>query len=179
MRKVYPFLVVFLLVLQIPSAYCLEESLFPRYSGKTVKVFITDVKDSTPGHELDLALVKSKLEAALKERKSITFRPVSSADEADLTIGIELVSFSWTDHDPIDMIVGIGGTAMDAAVVEDYASMQADVTVHDDRSKKPLWQKRMFATVTKKPMSKTDSVPLVTDSFVKAFIKDCFSKKRN
>lgn len=178
MKPKITLLATLLFLVCLSSAYALETSLYPRFSGKTVKVFIMDVKDSIPEHELDIALVRSKLEMALKERKSITFRTASSAEEADLTVEIDLVSFSWTDHDPVDMIVGIGATAMDAAVVEDYASMQADVTVSDKRSVKPIWRERIFATVTKKPMSKTESVPLVTDNFVKTFIRDCFSKRR-
>ncbi len=173
------FLAAFLVLGQFSNAYCLEANLFSRYSGKSVKVFIADIQDGTSAHELDLSLVKARIEAGLKERKSIKFQVVTSPDTADITMETTIVSYAWSDHDPIDMLVGIGGTAMDAAVVEDYASLQADVTISDARSKKPLWQKRLFATITKKPMSKPESLPLVTDNFVKAFIKDCFSKRRS
>lgn len=172
------FIFAALFLLQFSNAHALEANLFHRFSGKTVKVFVADVKDLTQTHDLDPVLVKTQIEAGLKVRKSITFQIVPSAEEADLTIETDIVSFSWTDHDPVDMIMGIGATAMDAAVIEDYASMNADVTVTDNRSKKPLWQNRVFATVTKKPMSKTESLPLVAENFVKAFIKDCFSKRR-
>lgn len=179
MKPKIVFVIFSVFFLQLSSAYCLESNLYSRFSGKTVKVFVMDVKDSSPAHDLDPALVKVQIETGLKARKSITFQVMPTAEEADLTVETELVSFFWTDQDPIDMIVGIGGTAMDAAVVEDYASMQADVTVHDARSKKPLWQKRLFATITKKPMSKSESVPLVTEIFVKTFIRDCCSKRRS
>jgi len=171
------FLTLLLFSIQLSNAYCLEPSLFPRFSGKTVKVFVMDVKSSAQAYDIDPALVKTRIEAVLKERKSIKFQVVPAAQEADITVETQIVGFSWSDHDPVDRLMGIGAAAMDAAVVEDYASMEADVTVSDARSKKPLWQKRLFATITKKPMSKTESVPLVTENFVKVFIKDCFSKR--
>ncbi len=179
MKQKLVFLTTFLFLVQLSNAYCLEPNLFPRFSGKTVKVFVAEVKDSTKEHGHDPALVKTRIEAVLKERKSIKFQVVPAADEADITIETEIVGFSWSDHDPVDMLAGVGAAAMDAAVVEDYAAMEADVAVSDARSKNPLWQKRLFATITKKPMSKTESVPLVTENFVKAFIKDCFSKRRS
>ena len=171
--------VAFLSFAVFSNAHALETNLFSRYSGKTVKVFVADIQDATATRELDLALVKARIEAGLAGRKSITFKVVPTAETADITMETKIISYGWSDHDPIDMLVGVGGTAMDAARIEDYASMQADVTVSDVRSKKPLWKKRLFATITKKPMSKTESLPLVTDNFVKAFIKDCFSKRRS
>ncbi len=179
MKSKIVFLGAFLFLFQFSQADALESSLFSRFSGKTVKVFVAEVKDATAEHDMDLAQVKSRIEAGLKDRKSIRFQIVPSAEEADLVMETNIVTFNWSDHDPIDMLVGVGGTAMDAAVVEDYAAVQADVTVLDAKSKRALWRKRMFATITKKPMSKAESVPLVTDNFVKAFIKDCFSKRRN
>ena len=68
---------------------------------------------------------------------------------------------------------------VDAATIEDYARLQADVTVTDKHSQTPLWKERVFSTVTKKPMSKVESIPIITKNFVKMFIKDCFSKRRN
>jgi hypothetical protein len=173
------FISIFLCYVQFSNSYCLELTLFPRFSGKTVKVFIAEVKDLSLEQNIDPALVKTRLEEGLKERKSIKFQVVPAAEEADVIVETQIAGFSWSNHDPVDMLVGIGGTAMDVAVVEDYAAMEADVTVTDARSKNPLWQKRLFATVTKKPMSRTESVPLITEKFVKVFIKECFSKKKN
>lgn len=169
----------FLFLSAVSGAFCLEANLYQRFSGKTVKIFVADVTDSTSAKEMDLALVKERIQTALRDRKSIQFQIVSAAQEADIVMDTQISSYVWTDHDPVDMLVGIGGTAIDAATIEDYAAIEADVTILDVRSQKPIWQDRVFATITQKPMSKAESLPLVTDNFVKAFIKECFSKRRN
>ncbi len=178
MKTKIAILSIFIFFIQFLNAYCLESSLYSRFSGRPVKIFIGDVKDSTKEHELDLAMIKSRIAAGLEGRKSVKFQVVPTVQEADISLDTQVTGYLWTDHDPIDMLVGIGATALDAAKIEDYAAMEADVTVTDVKSDKPIWKKHMFATVTKKPMSKAQSVPLVTDNFVKAFIKDCFSKRR-
>lgn len=179
MKSKTVFLALFLALFQLSNAYCLETSLFPRFSGKTVKVYVAEVKDATQTHELDPAMVKTRMEKSLGDRKSIKFQIVPTAAEADLTIETQIAGFTWSDHDPVDMLVGVGGTAMDAAVVEDYAAIEATVTVSDVKSNQPVWKKKLFATVTKKPMPKEDSKPLAIDSFLKVFIRDCFSKRKN
>ena len=155
-----------------------SSSLFPLLSGREVKVHLADVKDLTSAHAVDPALVKAKFEEAMKNRKSIHFQIVENPEEAQITIETILTEFLWTDHDPVDMLLGAGSAALDAAMVEDYARLEADITVTDVRAKKILWKDRVLATVTKKPMSRTDSLPLVTDHLAKTFIKNCFSKRR-
>jgi hypothetical protein len=179
MRQKLVFFAGFLFFIQLSYAYCLEANLFTRFSGQTVKVFVADVKDMTKTHDIDPVPVKTRIEAALKVRKSIKFQVVPAVEEADIMVEAQLIGFFWSDHDPVDMLVGVGAVAMDAALVEDYAAMETDVTVSDARSKNQLWRKRLFATITKKPMSKAQSVPLITDNFVKVFMRDCFSKRRN
>lgn len=167
-----------LLFLMSAPAWALEKSLFKRYEGKTVKVYVA-VEDGSKGGEVGAALVKEKFEKALASRKSITFKPVSSVEEADLAVDVKVLGFTWTDHDPVDMLMGVGGTAMDAAVIEDYAAVEADTAVREVRSKSVLWKERLFATVTKKPMPRPDSLPIVTEELAKIFLRDCFSKKRS
>ncbi len=167
---------MFSILLTVP-AFAESENLFQKYDGKSVKVYIAPAKDSTSGHDIDPASLKTKIEEALKARKSIRFQIVDSAEAADLSIDTNLIGYVWSDHDPIDMLVGVGGTAADAAIVEDYASAEADITVTDVRSNRPVWVSRVRASVTKKPMSRAESVPLVSDQMAKTFIKECFSKR--
>ena len=91
----------------------------------------------------------------------------------------DLRGFFWTDHDPVDMLIGAAATAMDAAVVEDYASMTGYFEVVDTRSGKILWKAESTGNITKKPMSRQDSVPLVSDELVQSFIKSCFGKSKS
>ena len=151
-------------------------SLFSLYGGKSVKVYVAGVEDSTQTHEVDPGMVKAALEEELKARKSIRFQVVDKPEDAELSVGTQLKGFMWTDHDPVDMLMGVGMAAMDAADIEDYASVEADVTVTDVRSKKILWQDRVRASITKKPMSRAESIPLVASGLAKEFIKGCFSK---
>ena len=166
-------------LLAMPAFGAGSESLYRLFDGKLVKVYLADVKDSSQTHEVDPKIVKGKLEEALKNRKSIRFQTVDRAEQADLSIETDLKGFFWTDHDPVDMLIGVGAAAMDAAVQEDYARLEADFAVTDVRAHKVLWQNRLTGSVTKKPMPKPDSVPLASEALAKTFLKECFSKKKS
>jgi hypothetical protein len=159
------------------AGFAHAQNLYTKYNGGAVKIFISEIKNSTQEADVNTQTLKTEIEKALKERKSITFRFVSTAEEAEIVIDATVNEFMWTDHDPVDMLVGVAGTAADVAMVEDYARLQADVTVTDNKSKKTVWRERVLATITKKPMTKSESFPLVAENFAKSFIKSCFSKK--
>ncbi len=178
MKKKSVFLIGLLSIFIIIPAYSTDgENLFQLFEGKSVSVYVDDVKDTTQGHELDSALVRTKLREALRNRKSIHFQIVDRPEEAQIIIKTELKEFMWTDHDPVDMLAGVGMAAMDVAIIEDYARIQADIMVTEGRSKKVLWKYSVMATITQKPMSRTESIPLVTANLAKVFIKECFSRK--
>lgn len=170
------FLTVF--IYQAQPVFAAPATLYNQFGGKTVKVFVDEIKDSTQNHKVNPADIRARLSEALTGRKSIRFQMVDSPGNADLVIHVDLKDFFWSNHDPVDMIAGLGATAMDVAVVEDYAKLDADFTVTDARTGKPLWQDRVIATITKKPMSEIESLPLVTEDLAKVFIKQCFGKKR-
>ncbi len=153
-------------------------NLWQQFDGKTVKVFVADIKDSTTEHEVDAVALKKEIERALAERRSIRFQVVDAAADAEIVIDTNITEFVWSDHDPIDMVIGLGAAAADAAMVEDYARLQADVTVTNAKSKQ-LWKDRVLATITKKPMSNVESIPLVSENFAKSFIKFCFTKSKS
>jgi len=153
------------------------DNLFDKYEGKTVKVFVADIKDSTQSPVMDAQILKTEIQKALTERRSIRFQLVPAAADAQIVIDTNIIEFVWSDHDPVDMLVGIGGTAADVAMVEDYARLQAEVTITDQRTSKTVWKERVSATMTKKPMSQAESIPLVAEKYAKTFIKNCFSKK--
>ena len=153
-------------------------TLYELYEGKSVKVFIEEIKDSSPQHKLNPPDVKRKLAEALGNRKSIRFQVVEVSAEADVSIGVDLKDFYWTDHDPIDMLMGIGGAAADAAIREDYVKVEADFLVKELKKNSVLWKDRVIATITKKPMSEAERIPLVAEDLAKVFIRECFGKKR-
>ncbi len=175
-------LVLFFAVVSLLSAADLFASggnLYPLFHDKIVKVFVNEIKDSTQEHEVDPKLVKTKIEDALKKRKSINFQIVDDPSNADILIDAQLNGFMWTDHDPVDMLVGTAAIAYDIATIEDYASLDATLSVVDAKNKKALWKERLNASVTKKPMPRQESVPLVSEELAKLFIKNCFSKNRS
>lgn len=153
------------------------ENLYTKYDGKSVKVYIADIQGTTQERVMDAQVLKAEVQKALAERRSIRFEMVASAEEADLKIETTVTDYLWSDHDPIDMLAGAGAIAADAAMIEDYARLQAAVTITDQRKSKVVWKDSIFASVTKKPMSQTESIPLVAEKFAKTFIKNCFSKK--
>ena len=153
-------------------------NLYPLFHDKTVRVYVAEVKDTTPEHETDPKILKTKIEEALKRRKSIRFEVTQDPSAAEIAVETEVYEFMWTDHDPVDMLMGAAATAYDIATVEDYARLQADMSVRDAKTKKELWKERVMATITKKEMPRKDSTPLVAEELAKVFIKDCFSKRR-
>ncbi len=153
-------------------------NLYERFEGKRVKVFMSPIKDSTANRKVDPVILKTRLEEALKARKSTKFVVVQTAQEAELSIDADIKDFWWTDHDPVDMITGLSGAAADAVIVEDYARLQVDVKVTEVSKNRIIWQDRVMATVTKKPMSEAESLPLIMDDFANTFIRQCFGRKK-
>jgi hypothetical protein len=155
------------------------ESLYEAFSRRgTIKVHVETPKDST-GKDIVLTDdLKKKIEAALEARKSLRFAIEPSAASADVVVSVDVAELMWTDHDPVDMLVGIGATAMDAAVRENYARMLADIAVKDARSGATLWKDRVRATLTSKTMTEEQSRTMINDDLAKVFIKEAFARKR-
>lgn len=156
----------------------LQGSLYDKYNGKAVKVFVAIPVNQSSETALDMARLKSVIEEALRNRKSIKFEIVEEESAADLKVDINVTGFLWTDHDPIDMIVGIGGTAMDAAVIEDYVNLETVVSVTDMHSSEMVVSEKMTSSVTKKAMPRKDSCILVEKDFAENFVQTIFGKKR-
>lgn len=162
-----------------PSAFAKPKSLYERFEGKNVKAFVAPVTDVTTEKAVDPTALHAQITSALQARKGIHFTVVPTEAEAEVSIRTEISDFEWTNSDPIDMLMGVGGAAMDAAVVEDYARLQANVTVTDNAKQKDLWKERVMATITKKPMSQAESIPLVSENFAKAFLKNAFNRPKH
>lgn len=165
-------------ILCLTVAQAQAASLYESYSRKSsVPFFVESVTDSSKDKKVDVASLKAGVEKALIERKSIKFKKADNPETAQLKIAIDVKEYYWSDHDPVDMIVGVGAVAMDAAMIESYAFMQADVSITDDKGK-ALWSENIISTITKKDMSADDARGLIGDDFAKSFIKSAFSKKR-
>lgn len=161
------------------AGWCESASLYPKYSGKAdVKVFIGELKDNTGKNEADLAALKTALESAFTERKSIRFRLVPSKAEADIEVRAAVTEFYFTEQDPVDMIAGIGMAAMDAVKQEHYARIQADVSVLDAKNDRALWKSSLKATMTGM-FSAAEARKDIGARLARVFMRDAFSKKRS
>ena len=74
---------------------------------------------------LEPAVLKQAVEKALQGRKSIHFSVVPTEAEAELTIDTEVNGFTFSETDPVDMLVGVGAAALDAATIDLRATIHA------------------------------------------------------
>ncbi len=165
------------LVLGTARGVC-AETLYPELSRKAVvKVHIELPADATEKHQVRPEALKAAFETAFAGRKSLKFQVLPSPDGADLRIATKITEFLWTPDDPVDMIVGIGAVAMDAAVREPYARLQAEFTITDG-SGRARWKSALKATITKKDMTEAQSLDLITEDMAKVLLREAFGKKR-
>ncbi len=178
--KVYTCALIFLTVLGIAGlGRASAESLYNQFGRQgLVKVYVADPVDTTQEKKVDLKDLKAKFEEALKNRKSIRFEVVPTREAAQIAVDCQVSELYWTDHDPVDMLMGAASAAYDAMTVEAYARMQAAVTVADVKQSRTIWEDKLIATVTKKDMSQADSAALINEDMAKGFVRACFGKGR-
>jgi hypothetical protein len=154
-------------------------TLYEALSRKNgIKTYVALPKDSTGKDQVITADLKKSIEDALSKRKSLSFAIVPGPEEAELVIDTEVTEFFWSDHDPVDMIMGLGATAMDAAVNEHYARMQAVFTI-SDKSGKVIWKEKLKATLTHPTMTEKESIERINPDMAQVLVKEAFSKKRS
>ncbi|MCG3176793.1 MAG: hypothetical protein MOGMAGMI_01757 [Candidatus Omnitrophica bacterium] len=156
----------------------LASSLNPVYEELSrrpeVGIHVSDIKDESG--KADVAALKAAIQKALGERKSIKFKVVGYTD-ADVRVDVVIKDYLYSDHDPVDMLVGAGAIAIDAAKKEHFARIIAEVTVLDAPTERQLWHDRVMATITKEPMTEAEARDLVTSDWAKTFIRNAFGKK--
>lgn len=155
------------------------DSLYSQFSRKgAVKIFVMEPSDTSPSKKVDPAVLKKQLEDALTGRKSLTFTLAPTREEADVSVETEIVDYYWTNHDPLDMIMGTAGAAYDAVTIENYARLQAVVTVKDTKAGRPLWRDKLRGSVTDKSMSEEDGPKLAGEKLAQQFVVGAFGKTR-
>ena len=176
MKRIFLTAVLGLFVFALRADAQEAESLYWRYEGKSVKAHVAEPVDATKDKKIAVTALRTEIEKTLTERKSIRFE-IASKETADLTVEITVNDYLWTDQDPIDMVMGVGAAAYDAATRENYAKMEAAVTVLDGKGRK-LWADKLVATVTDNTMTESDGPTRTNVSMAKIFMKEAFSKKR-
>ncbi len=161
------------------TGFCQSQSLYPLFDKKSlVRVAVALPTDVTEEKLVNAGDIKKELESALAARKSIRFQVLPDPQGADLTIDVKVTEYYWTDHDPVDMLMGVGATAMDAAMVENYARLQAVFTVTDAKTQKTLWNDKQMATITGHGLTKENGPAMIAKEMAQVFIRNCFGKPR-
>lgn len=161
------------------SAYADPNPVYEKLSRQgAVSIYVENVVDATKDKKLDVAGLKTEIEKALAARKSIQFKVVNQASEAEYTLNGSIKDFGWSDHDPVDMLMGTAAIAVDAAKVEDYAFMIGDFSLKETKSGQLIWKNEVRATVTKGGMSEKDSLPLINEDMADILIRSAFGKKK-
>jgi len=142
------------------------------------RIFVNDIKNSTGNEEVDLILLKESVENAFLERVSQDFEVAVTSETADVTIDMNITEYLWTEDDPVDNLLGIGGVAIDAAKQENYARMIAEFKFTDVKSGEVLWEDTLKATITDDEMSEGDSYGMINDRIVKVLTRNLFSRHK-
>lgn len=178
MKRIFAW--VFLLVAVTGSEAWAQSSLRETFArrAKPVAVAVTDPVNRTGDDAVSPAALRTALEERLSARREPRFSVVADASTAEITVSAEIVEFVFTEHDPVDKIIGLAGAAYDAATVEHYARLTAVYTVRDAKSGRTLWTDKLKATVTDKTMSREESRPRVMARAAEIFVREAFGKKR-
>lgn len=169
---------IFLLAVFASFSQASSENLFERFEGKSVKVYVADPTDTSENPRVPALILKKAIMDGLEARKSVRFAIVLDPAQADLRVDSAIKGYFWTDHDPVDMLMGTASIAADAALLQDFARIDVDWSVSDVQKDRILWKGTTSGDITKKPMSEADSIPLVTKDVVKSFIRECFGRRR-
>jgi hypothetical protein len=154
-------------------------SLYESLSRKSeVKIFVSEPKDISEKKALEPSMVKQAVEKALEGRKSIRFKVVPSEAEAELAVDAELKGFLFSETDPIDMLVGVGAAAMDAATQDHYGATEALFTVRDAKNTKVLWKGEVRGSVTDHTMTEPESRQKVSEKLAEQLMREAFGKKK-
>ncbi len=194
MKRIAVLLIVaFIVATLVPATegFCREKNnLYSVLSDQSeVRTYIRDFTDSSGNAADMLKGLRGDLEDALASRMTINFVLVDDEQDSDLIIACDVTERIWMKEDPIDMIHSIGAVAMDVAMSENYARIQAVFAVEKGPKKivfkkahrifkraKILWKQKVKATITKTVMSEDESMPLLEERLIKVFMRRCFSK---
>jgi hypothetical protein len=153
------------------------DSLYDEMSRrKEVPIFVAMPTDAG-ATKLDMALLKTKIEETLRNRKSIHFLPVEDASKALLTVDVQTDGYVFSLEDPIDMLVGAGAVAMDAAKKDPYGSMEATFTVMSAGGE-VRFKDKLRGSVTEEKMTEAESPGKVFEKISEVFVRNAFGKKK-
>ncbi len=182
MKRTSLLIMISIFALSVSAGFVWAEthSLYEKYSrASEVKIFIGQPKEVAISGKIDTTALKKALEKALSERKSIHFKIVESATEAVISIEVDLQGYYFSEHDPVDMLIGVGMAAMDAAKQDHFVRLEADCRVLDAKGGQVLWKDRLTASITDEKMTEDEAKLMILDRTADVFIRSAFGKKKN
>jgi hypothetical protein len=142
---------------------------------KEVAVYVATPTDNG-ATKLDTQAFHKALEDTLKARKSIRFAPVAFEQEAKLVVEADFKGFVFSETDPVDMLVGVGAVAADAAIQDHFASTEVVMTVREP-SGKVRWTDTVRASITDHSISEADARVKILERAAELFVRAAFGKK--
>ena len=180
MRRILQgFFVLLFLTGTAASAAAEGSPLYETLSRRSeVKIYVAATTDVSEKKELNAAALKEAVEKALAARKSIHFKVVPAEADADLAVDTEVKGFHFSETDPVDMLVGVGAAAMDAATIDHFAAAEAAFTVREVKPAKTLWKDTLRASVTDHTMTEPESRQKISERLGEMLMREAFGKKK-
>ncbi len=174
--------VFFALVSVLFSAPALSAEVNPLYEKLSrqsqVKVYVATPTDVSEKKALEPAALKAALEKAFTERKSIHFKVVPAAEEAEYVLDTEVKGFTFSESDPVDMLMGAAAIALDTATIDHYGTTETTFTLKDAKAGRTVWTDTLRASVTDHTMTEAESHVKVSEKLGEMLMRTAFGKKK-
>lgn len=153
------------------NAHAARKAITDFFAEKgTTKAFVSDVKNSSGDNNITADEIRTNIEKALTERKSHSFKIVTSEADADILIEVDVTEYFWTENDPVDMVFPPAAAAIDSASAENYARLTANIVVKNAKNGNKIWGEKIRAALTDDTMTKEESYSLIAQRLGKDFV---------
>jgi hypothetical protein len=145
---------------------------------KTIKIYVSDIKNSAGDDDIKVIELKTGITKALKARLSTDFEIVTDQEKAIVILNSDIIEYYWTLEDPLDQIHSSAGIAKDILVKEPYVRMTIDFKLLYAPAHRLIWEKSVKATITDKDMTEEKSYSIINERMVTIFMRNLFKKNR-
>lgn len=183
-RRGFIVVICFLFLISIvESLYAREprparaKNLYRLVENRALKVYLGSIESESEkvSPEEFGEVIKNFLLGRSKERFVVT----DSKESAEIVIDAKLLNYKYLEDDPVDQVVGgLSGLLVDAAVKQNYARVDVEFTVLKVKGSRKLWQRKFYSTVTESDMPEPESIPKVLKQCCKQFVFLCFGKSK-
>jgi hypothetical protein len=158
------------------SAATVDISRFTQ-KGNPVKVYISDVRNSSGQQQVSADAFKKVLESSIKNRRSVKFQIVDNAASSDFQIAAVINKYNYSKADSVNSVAGPSALILDAVTTENYAEIGVDFTVTRTKDGAVAWKDNVLDYV-EHTMTPEESIPLVYDKVSRRFLWKAFGKAK-